>query len=426
MRICLFEDRGVTNLEPLVLTRPVFDLLCGQTSLGRKQCRYFAPCEMGVLIRPYLAGLFRLQHSQTPVNNLAWLRAEPAVLVNARWLPPAGTALDLSGPSVALIDDEIAYAVVGPDQLTYISPNTLEDCLETWKNTLPHTSAGGNMIGYLWDLVDLNAEQLIADFEQQTPSHTNESPAIPLALVGPHDRLLIDPTAQIDPMVVADTSLGPVVIDHEAVIGAFSRLEGPCYIGPGTQVLGAKVRAGTTLGPHCRVGGEIEASIIHGHSNKYHDGFLGHSYVGEWVNLGAGTQTSDLRNDYGEVTVTVNGQRVSTGLNKVGSFLGDHTKSGLGTLLNTGTNAGIFCNLLPAGRLLPKYIPSFSSCWNGDLVEQANLPALLRTAAQVMQRRGETFGEVHAALFRMLFDQTAAERRRAVREAERHQLRKSA
>ncbi len=89
---------------------------------------------------------------------------------------------------------------------------------------------------------------------------------------------------------------------------------------------------------------------MQGYSNKYHDGFLGHTYVGEWVNLGAGTQNSDLRNDYGEVTVTVNGRIVPTGATKVGCFLGDHTKTGLGTLLNTGTNAGAFCNLLPADR----------------------------------------------------------------------------
>src|SRR5207244_9081729 len=100
----------------------------------------------------------------------------------------------------------------------------------------------------------------------------------------------------------------------------FSRLEGPCVIGAGTHVLGAKIRSGTTLGPQCRIGGEVEASIVHGYSNKAHDGFLGHSYVGEWVNLGAGTCNSDLRNDYGEVTVTVRGQPVRTGLAKVGCF----------------------------------------------------------------------------------------------------------
>ena len=103
-----------------------------------------------------------------------------------------------------------------------------------------------------------------------------------------------DAGAAIEPFVVADTRNGPVLVDAGAVVHSFSRLEGPCYVGPESWVLGAKLRGGT-VGPRCRVGGEFEASILHANSNKYHDGFLGHSYVGEWVNLGAGTQISDLR-----------------------------------------------------------------------------------------------------------------------------------
>jgi UDP-N-acetylglucosamine diphosphorylase/glucosamine-1-phosphate N-acetyltransferase len=425
MRVCLFEDRGVAALEPLALTRPAFDLLCGQTSLGRKQCRYFAPCEVGALVRPYLADLCRLHHLGMPVNDLPWLRAAPTVLVNARWLPPPGPRADLPGPCVALVGDEVAYAVVGPDRLTNPSPNTLADCLATWKGTLPHIQAGGRLVRYLWELVDHNAEQLCRDFEA---SAVPGEPALPagVAVVGPAARLLIDPTAHAEPMVVADTRGGPVVIEREAVVTAFTRLEGPCYVGPGTHVLGAKVRAGTTLGPNCRIGGEVEASIVQGHSNKYHEGFLGHSYIGEWVNLGAGTHNSDLRNDYGEVTVVTDGRKVPTGRTKVGCFLGDHTKTGLGTLLNTGTNVGVFGNLLPAGTLLPKYVPSFCSLWNGGLADRAELPRLLRTAGEVMRRRGAACGEVYAALCRYLWDQTAPERRRVVQEAEARRLRRSA
>src|SRR5262249_16153032 len=152
--------------------------------------------------------------------------------------------------------------------------------------------------------------------------------------------------------------------------------------------------------------------------NKYHDGFLGHSYLGEWVNLGAGTHNSDLRNDYGEVSVVVDGRSGATGLTKVGCFLGDHTKTGVGTLLNTGSSVGAFCNLLPSGTFLPKYIPSFCSWWNGSLAERTDLPALLRTAAEVMRRRGVELPEPQAAVYRLLLEQTAAERRRALREGE--------
>src|SRR5436190_703716 len=199
------------------------------------------------------------------------------------------------------------------------------------------------------------------------------------------------------------------MIDREAVIAAFTRLEGPCYVGPQTHVLGAKLRAGTTLGPNCRIGGEVETSIVHGYSNKYHDGFLGHSYVGEWVNLGAGVQTSDLRNDYGEVKVVVNGALVATGSKKVGSFIGDHTKAGLGTLLNTGSNVGIFCNLLPSGTLLPKHVPSFASWWNGALVDRCDLRQEEQTAGLVMRRRGWAFSDIHAELVRHLHHESATE-----------------
>src|SRR5438093_1399758 len=105
MRVCLFEDRGFSGLEPLASTRPVFELLCGQTSLAAKQCRHFAPCEMGVLVRPHLAELYRLHHPRTPANDMAWLHSEPAILVNGRWLPPPGAAIDLACPSVALVGD---------------------------------------------------------------------------------------------------------------------------------------------------------------------------------------------------------------------------------------------------------------------------------------------------------------------------------
>jgi UDP-N-acetylglucosamine diphosphorylase/glucosamine-1-phosphate N-acetyltransferase len=309
--------------------------------------------------------------------------------------------------------------------LAFCSPGSIAECLESWKRTLPRRDAGGTMVRYLWELVDLNGEQISRDHERGAARRgVGTGPGV--AVVGPREQLLIDPTAHLDPMVVVDTTNGPVVIDREAVVTAFTRLEGPCYVGPHCHVLGAKVRSGTTLGPHCRVGGEVEASVVQGHSNKYHDGFLGHAYIGEWVNLGAGTSNSDLRNDYGEVAVTVAGRRTPTGRTKVGCFLGDHTKSGLGTLLNTGTSAGVFCNLLPCGGLLPKYVPSFCRVWNGALAESTDLPELLATARKVMGRRGCEMTAAHADLYHALLGQTAMERQRALREAEQRRLRRSA
>jgi UDP-N-acetylglucosamine diphosphorylase/glucosamine-1-phosphate N-acetyltransferase len=275
---------------------------------------------------------------------------------------------------------------------------------------------------HLWEIVEESPRQAIADL-RQAPVEFPKS-ATPLALFGPGDRLAVHPSARVEPFVLADTSGGPVVISAGAVVTSFTRIEGPCFVGPGTHLLGAKVKA-STIGPHCRIGGEVESTVIQGYTNKAHDGFLGHAYVGEWVNLGAGTQCSDLRNDYGEVRVAVGGIPVRTGQTKVGCFLGDHTKTGIGTLLNTGSSVGAFCQLLPGG-LLPRYLPSFASWWNGSLADRADVAALLSTSATVMRRRGREFTEIHASLYRSVFEQTAAQRRRVVRDAEVRRLRRTA
>lgn len=422
MRLCIFEDRA-EQLEPLSLTRPVFDLRCGMTALAAKQARHVGVTAWGALIRPALADLYCMQAPGVHVNDPAWLNAENLLLVNGRWLPPDDAFVPPPAPCVGLVGEAVAY--VRLDESAALSFDALPDLLGEWRHTLPVHAAGGRLIGYPWELVEANADEIRRDFAWLKPNKETWERRT-LSVTGPMGNLWIAPSAQIEPMVLADTRQGPVVIDEHAVISAFTRLEGPCYIGPRSQIFGAKIRAGTSIGPHCRVGGEVEASILHGYSNKYHDGFLGHSYVGEWVNLGAGTHNSDLRNDYGEVNVIQRGISVPSGMSKVGCFIGDHTKTGLGTLLNTGTNVGAFCNLLPAGRFAPKYVPSFTSWWNGSLREAFTLEQLLATAENAMQRRGVALTAEHKALYGWLLEDTEEERRRASRDSEQQQLRKSA
>jgi UDP-N-acetylglucosamine diphosphorylase/glucosamine-1-phosphate N-acetyltransferase len=423
MDVCLYEDRGAADLEPLTLTRPVFDLLCGQSSLAEKQARHFQATTCTAVVRQHLADVVRLQSPSMTVNDFAG--AGLVVVVNGRWLPPAGIALDLSGPCVGVVGDEPAYAVVDAKQFTARTPDAVEEQMEQWKASLPCREAGGRLLRWLWEIVAHNGDQIIADCAAAEYRPAIAGTQILPALIGPRERLRLDRTAHIDPFVAADLTNGPVVIGPDAVVTAFSRLEGPCVIGPRSRVHGANIRAGTTLGPDCRVGGEIECGIIQGRSNKAHEGFLGHSYLGEWVNLGAGTQTSDLRNDYGEVSVVVNGRLVRTGQTKVGCFLGDHTKTAVGTLLNTGTSVGVFCNLLPDG-LLPRRIPSFVRCLEGRLSYNDDLENHLNTAAKVMARRVRELTPAHEALYRAVFEETAVERHAAVLNAERRALRRSA
>jgi len=425
MRICHFEDQGVQGLEPLALTRPAFDLWCGASTLAEKQRAAAAAADCGALVRPLLAELTRQTHPDLRVNDADWLRAGPLLMVNARWLPMPRKGADFRTPHVGMIGDQVAYAVL-PADLAQRSPlDAIEEAVAEWKQALPERDADGWMMDYPWQLVEHNSAMLQCDLSPGGDGPRYYRPAN-LAVFGPSDRLRVDPSAQIEPFAVADTTRGPVVIDHHAVVQAFSRLEGPCYVGPHSWLLGAKVRGGTTIGPMCRVGGEVEASILHGYVNKYHDGFLGHSYVGEWVNLAAGMQVSDLRHDYCPIRMKMHGERVPTGMTKVGAFIGDHTKVGIGALLNTGSLIGAFCNVLPAGKLLPREIPSFCTVWDGRLAEQANLGELLATANDVMRRRGKELTVAHRDLFRCLFEDSAGYRRRQVLEHEHKALRQGA
>jgi len=304
-------------------------------------------------------------------------------------------------------------------------PEQFDDWLARWKAQLPAREAGGTMLDYLWDLIEQNPHALERDLPWFRARQAQEPLPPQVALLGPAERLVLAAGVNVESFVVFDTRRGPILIDEGAVIHSYSRLEGPCSIGKDTWVLGARVRGGASVGPVCRVVGDVEASILQGYANKQHDGFLGHSYLGEWVNLAAGTQTSDLRNDYGEVRVTVNGLRTATGRTKVGAFIGDHTKTGLGVLLNTGSVIGAFTNLLPTGTLLPSVVPSFCQVNTGVLQELWDLRRLFGTAGVVMRRRGLDLTDTHRDCYDALYESTAELRRRAVRDSEARRLRRS-
>jgi UDP-N-acetylglucosamine diphosphorylase/glucosamine-1-phosphate N-acetyltransferase len=418
MRLCIYEDSASQWLEPIARTRPAFALWCGAQPLFDRHRRQFAANDIGFWTRPALTRLWQVEQPDAPVNNADWLREGPTVWTNGRWLPPADARIDPSAPHVGMVAGHLAYLVLPRGEAP---PPALDGWLSDWRKQLPECDAGGVMLDYLWDVVEHNADCLRRDANWFGSRHDHSN----VAVVGPAERFVAASGATIEPFVCADTRSGPVLIDDGAIVHAFSRLEGPCYVGKGSWIAGARLRGGTTIGPHCRIGGEVEASIVQGYSNKAHDGFLGHSYVGEWVNLGAGTQTSDLRNDYDAVRVTVNGQRRSTGRNKVGSYIGDHAKSGLGALLNSGSTIGAFCNLLPSGTLLPQLVPSFCQVQYGQLHELWDLRKVLATAAIVMQRRGKTLTDVHRDFYYDLFEATMAERHRIMHDSEMRRLRKS-
>src|SRR5437762_1943341 len=197
MRLCLFEDHA-EYLAPLTLTRPIFRLLCGLASLGCKQLRYWPTSEYGVLVRPHLEELVRLDDATVPINDLQWLGAGMTVLVNGRWLPPEHQGDLPEGPCVGLAGGQVAFAVVGPEQVRNLTLPLLPDFLEDWRTTLPTHPAGGELIRYPWDLVEHNGTQLRRDFAamqrtQRRPYHPGH-----IGLIGAAESLWVDLDAQVE------------------------------------------------------------------------------------------------------------------------------------------------------------------------------------------------------------------------------------
>lgn len=424
MRIAFFEDAEATGFAPIALTRPVFELVCGQFSLRERMIRFLDVHQWGAVLRPYLSDVYREDQPEAHVNDFTWLSTEPTLLINGRWLPSRDDFEKLTSTGeeyVGVIDDTIAYILLEPIEAALLDESGFDDTLQKIAQTRQPVRAGGHLVSRPWDFVDLNAEQLAADFElrreTEPPDRFREAVAAlddRVAVLGDPANVRIDPTADIDPFVIIDARSGPVSIDAGVKLQAFTRVEGPCHIGFETQVVRANVKAGTTIGPVCRIGGEIEESIIHGFANKYHDGFLGHSYVCPWVNMGALTTNSDLKNDYSNVRVPLTGTPVDTGSKKIGCFIGDHTKTALCSLFNTGSSIGVMTMILPGGELLPKHVPSFSRVWHGIIDDHVNLDASLDTARKAMDRRNCDLTPAAENMLRYLYSQTRIERSAAI------------
>ncbi len=237
----------------------------------------------------------------------------------------------------------------------------------------------------IWEMMSENPRMLKEDFEH-------------LGVTG----YFAAEGAKIEEHVFIDIKNGPVYIDKSAKVNAFSRIEGPSYIGENAQILGAKIRSGSSVFNDSRAGGEIEQSILYPYCNKYHEGFVGHSIFGSFTNLGALTTTSDLKNTYGQINVIQRGKTAGTGSSKIGTFCGDHSKLGIGTLLNSGTVIGFSSNLFGGGFFRKEY-PSFY--WGGP--EKGivyDLEKAMETAITVLKRRNIEFNGEDAEIFRNIYN----------------------
>jgi UDP-N-acetylglucosamine diphosphorylase/glucosamine-1-phosphate N-acetyltransferase len=413
MKLVVFEDDQSARFFPLTYMRAVFELRCGATTLAAKIERAAGQTLDAVLIRDYLVPVVSARCGKVAVNDLSALTGQEVLFVNARvcatgWKVPAAGA-------AAFKDGQLA-AWRTTANLSGIKNYT--DLAAAAKKA-PQADFQGTFFGWIWDLMLAGPEQIAADFKAAGRSGIEGKIHDQAAIYGPKDQVYVGPGSEIHPFVCIDTQHGPVTLEAGVEVHPFTRIEGPCYVGPKSILLGAKVREGCSIGPMCRVGGEVEESIIHGYSNKYHDGFLGHAYVGEWVNLGALTTNSDLKNDYTTVSVKMGGETIDTGSSKVGSFIGDHVKTSIGTLLNTGTIIGTMAVCVATGQPLPKTIPAFGWFVSGFVSKGFGLGALLQTARIAMSRRKVTMTEQDEQLLRTVYDLTKDERLAAVKKGRR-------
>jgi UDP-N-acetylglucosamine diphosphorylase/glucosamine-1-phosphate N-acetyltransferase len=411
--ICIFEGIYYERLLPIVYFRPTYDLRCGILSLREKIARNYEDIPISLHSRAYLAEYVRQRNPEFKVNEL---EGQNCLFINGRVIADKdfGKKIPPSGSDKLYVNgDTIIAARVSGQKLQQLK-KAMNDLLTVSDfSGLVKEEVDVEVVNFPWDLIKFNSQELVEDYEILT-SGRNKPEDVKIhegSYLIEKDRIFIDSGSVIHPTAVLDASDGPVYIGKNVMILPHATIQGPAYIGDNSTIkIGAKLYHNTNIGRVCKVGGEIEDSVIHSYSNKQHDGFLGHSYLGSWVNLGADTNNSDLKNNYGSIKVYVGNELVDTGLQFVGLCMGDHSKTAINTAFNTGTVVGVCCNIFGAG-FPSRNMPSFT--WGGaESLTTYDLEKSIDVAKRVEARRDVEMTKVAENLFRKVFDLTKEDRRR--------------
>jgi glucose-1-phosphate thymidylyltransferase len=400
MGLVLFEDSHASQLSPAALARPVSCIQCGGYRLLDLLEELQLPARQ--LVRPHLRAIVAADTDIDPTPP-----AEDFTLfLNARLVPSAHLLPALQSwcndPQMGVVrsGESIAAALVHAkvDETQFTGADSLEDYLddqnlESRDLALPLFEYPHEIIKYHLEIfADNLAHRINRGGYQETES-----------------QLFLAPAAHIHPSATSDTSGGAIVLEAGATVGPHSHLRGPVLLGPDTQVLEqSAIKSHTSAGRSCKLGGEISCSIIESYSNKAHHGFLGHSYLGSWVNLGAGTTNSNLKNTYGEIQMRYGEDRIATGMQFVGCIVGDYTKTAINTSLFTGKTVGV-CSMLYG--FVTENVPSFVNYARqfGKATEMT--PQVAATVqSRMFSRRGIKARECDAALLDDLYKLTAGER----------------
>lgn len=394
MNCILFDEpQGWAKLLPFTYTRPIADIRVGILKITEKWEKYLGEKQFSFLTEPYLNAKFPLK---TAKKNL---------YINAQCLPNPKLVKDIKKlrKNRVLLDEGRIIA--------FRSNEAFENAQELPKAILQEDIKKKNVkyeVSWLdekWEIFQKNRAELILDFELITNGRQSEEITDPHTVVYGEENIFIEEGAQIRAAIL-NAEEAPIYIGKNAVVHEGAIIKGAFALGEGAHVnVGAKIRGDSTIGPFCKVGGEVSNSVIFGFSNKSHDGFMGNSVLGEWCNIGADTNTSNLKNNYGSIKLWdyQSDSYTNSGQQFCGLMMGDHSKTGINTMLNTGTTVGVNANIF-GGDFPDKFIPSFA--W-GESGTTFQLDKAFEVAERVMPRRNKVLTDADREILSQVFYKTA-------------------
>tara|TARA_Y100000590_G_scaffold469966_1_gene661008 strand:- start:1446 stop:2663 length:1218 start_codon:yes stop_codon:yes gene_type:complete len=398
MNYYFFENCRTTNFYPISVTRPIMDIRIGVDTFLDRFIKLVSPDDkISIIVRKELADLVRekytgLEVNPQNINEGIWLAGH--IFWNEHLLQELNSVSESSW----LIKEE----VVGYNLSERSGKSWMESggpVQSDFPGHLNQNKIPGQKASFLWEILERIPETLSEEIGD-TKSVSNEKGHLESIHIIGKENIYISDSAIIEPSVTINAEKGPIKIMDNTHIQSLTYLEGPLIIGQGTTVKPHTYISSSVIGPVCKVGGEIAKSIFQGYSNKVHDGHLGNSFLGEWVNLGAGTTNSNLKNNYSEVYINLDRKKVNTGSSFIGSFIGDHVKTGIGTQLNTGSVYGP-CSSIVSSGLAPQNVEPFSWIVNGNQTLY-QFEKFIDTAKKVMQRRNRKLSRYEISFFKQL------------------------
>jgi UDP-N-acetylglucosamine diphosphorylase/glucosamine-1-phosphate N-acetyltransferase len=390
MNYILFDGSVRNQLLPFTYTRPVADIRIGILTI-REKWEFYLGSTTTTVTEDHLSDKWPL------------VEMDQNILINGSFLPSE----DMVNRIKSLSENQALFYEDEP--LAFFSKEGQEVDFDDYEIT-QYSDDDILRIEYTWDIFSKNHRAIARDFELITQGRTSQS--IPSTVVAFHkERIFIEEGAQL-PLCSLNAKEGPIYIGKNAEIMEGSMIRGPFALCEGAIIkMGAKIYTGTTVGPYCKVGGEVNNSVFFAYANKGHDGFVGNSVLGEWCNIGADSNTSNLKNNYAEVRLWdyETEKFAPTGLQFCGLMMGDHSKCGINTMFNTGTVVGVSANIFGSG--FPRnFIPSFS--WGGAAgMMTYKTDKAFETAQAAMARRNLEFTDLDAKILEHVFEETAKYRR---------------